>query len=177
MPESATAREKVLTERNGSAASELTPAANNVVIPGTPAPVRSITGETVSITNKGNPMDWDDEDDGAKTAIARPGELPGLLALRAARKQPTPPPAFSAESQVDLPQQSAPSLQPLQDSYGDFDAVRPRRTGLILALLVLAALAVFGLLVLLDVVPLPKVPGSGRKVGQVIQVQASRAAT
>jgi serine/threonine protein kinase len=165
-PETTTAREKVIGDKRPV---DLTPAANNVVIAGTPPLSRSSTGETISITNKGNPMDWEDEeDDGAKTAIARPGELPGLLALRAARKPPTPPPAFSPDSQVDLPQQqSAPSLPPVDD-FDDLDMVRPRRTGLILALLVLAALAIGGLLVLLDVVPLPKLPGSGRKVGQLV---------
>ena len=54
VPESTTAREKVLIEKNGSAASELTPAANNMVIPGAPAPVRSIT----SFLKPARPVWW-----------------------------------------------------------------------------------------------------------------------
>jgi hypothetical protein len=164
-----TSREKVLAS---TPSQELTPAANNVVIAGgSPNPPRTITGETISITNKGNPMDWeeDDDDEGAKTAIAKPGELPGLAALRAGRR-PVPSPTPFRPEPMDEPQASAPSLPeagPFDDEE-DFEMVRPKRTGLILALLVLAALAVGGLLVLLDIVPLPKLPGAGRKVGQYV---------
>ena len=158
--ESTTSRERVLTDKVTSAAAsqEMTPAANNVFAAA--APPRAITGETQSITNKGNPMDWED-DEGAKTAIARPGELPGLPALRGARRAVAAP-------QPSTPAPTASSLPAVEDDEGDdFDHVRPRRTGLILALLVLAALAVGGLLVLLDIVPLPRLPGAGRKVGSL----------
>ena len=177
---STTSREKVLTDKGPPAASELTPSVPNAMVAaaGTPAvPPRSITSETLSITNKGNPMDWeDDDDDGAKTAIAKPNELPGLLALRAARRPPPSPAPFTAAADNhEAPVQSAPSLPPV-DSFDDLAAVRPRRTGLILVLLVLlvlAALAVGGLLVLLDIVPLPKLPGSGHKVGLLAPVRCS----
>ena len=171
-PESSTAREKALTDKVTSA-QELTPAANNLVNTG--APPRTITGETQSITNKGNPMDWEeDEDDGAKTAIAKPGELPGLSALRGARRPVPAPQPFTAEP-VHGPAPSATS--PVQDDEEgqDFDRVRPRRTGLILALLVLAALAVGGMLVLLDIVPLPRLPG-GRRVGALHLAQPAASA-
>ena len=87
--------------------------------PAAMAPRRPPSGETLSITNKGNPMDWDDDDEGAKTAIAKPGELPGYPLLRqqvlAARKPPVPV-LFSED---DLAQKSgAPSetdLQPTED--------------------------------------------------------------
>ncbi|MDP3154736.1 MAG: protein kinase [Archangium sp.] len=150
---------------------ELTPAANNPPAPiANPVlPPRTITGETVSITHKGNPMDWEDDDDGAKTAIAKPGELPGVL--RGARRPPPSPVPFSAAS-VEQPM-SSPSL-PQVDSFDEVARVRPRRTGLILALLVLAMLAVGGLLVLLDIVPLPRLPGGGRKVGALVATQGSR---
>ncbi len=150
---------------------ELTPAANNPAAAGANVvlPQRAVTGETVSITHKGNPMDWDD-DDGAKTAIAKPGELPGLL--RGARRPPPSPVPFSADS-VEQPASST-ALR-AGDSFDDVAMVRPRRTGLILALLVLAMLAVGGLLVLLDIVPLPRFPG-GRRVGVVFVERASRPA-
>jgi hypothetical protein len=120
-------------------------------------------------------MDWEDDDEGAKTAIARPNELPGLIAARAAAvasRRPAPSPlAFNAlEVEPAAPSASGTDFQPTQDrpqlseSAIDLEAVRPRRTGLILALLVLAGLAVLGLLVLLDVVPLPKL-GGGHRVG------------
>ncbi|MDP1821690.1 MAG: protein kinase [Archangium sp.] len=176
-----TSRERVLADRASAPSQELTPAANNVVVAGgSPVPQRTVTGETISITNKGNPMDWEEEDDdeGAKTAIAKPGELPGLAALRAGRR-PVPSPTPFRPEPMDEPQASAPSLPEVGsfDDEEDFEMVRPKRTGLILALLVLAALAVGGLLVLLDVVPLPKLPGGGRKVGQTVHPERSRGAT
>jgi hypothetical protein len=74
--------------------------------------------------------------------------------------------AYDAPSVSDLPAVSGTDFQPtedrpnqLGDSMAQLDVVAPRRTGLILALLVLAALAVLGVLVLLDVVPLPKLGG------------------
>jgi eukaryotic-like serine/threonine-protein kinase len=142
---------------------ELTPAAKVGALNNPVLPPRTISGETISITNKGNPMDWDD-DDGAKTAIAQPGEIPGLVAMRSARRPPPSPVPFSAAA-VEPPL-SSPELPPV-DSRAELEAVRPKRTGLIIALLVLAMLAVGGLLVLLDVVPLPRLPGAGRKVGSL----------
>ena len=59
------------------------------------------------------------------------------------------------------------------DSLAELQAVRPRRTGLILLLLVLAALAVLGTLILLDVVPLPKL-GAPLKVGTVLPLPPGR---
>ncbi|MFO0595125.1 MAG: protein kinase [Myxococcaceae bacterium] len=165
---------------------------NEVPRPPPNAPPRTQSGDTLSITNKGNPMDWED-DEGVKTAIARPNELPGMLELRAARKsqqsqaappppappQPQPQPAFNPElddapelvtgpSRPDLQGLSSPSLPSIStgagtdpramspDSLAELEAVKPRSTGWILALLVLVALAVVGALVLLDVIPLPK---------------------
>jgi hypothetical protein len=171
---STTARERLQTDKAQAVASDLTPSVPNA---GVAPPPRSTTSETLSITNKGNPMDWeDDDDDGAKTAIAKPDELPGLLALRAARR-PVPAPAlFTAEPEnQEAPAQASSSSLPPVDSFEDLPEVRPRRTGLILALLVLALLAVGGLLVLLDIVPLPKLPGTGHKVGlNVFPSQTSR---
>lgn len=141
----------------------LTPAApaGNTVLP-----PRNPTGETISITHKGNPMDWEDDDDGAKTAIAKPGELPGLLTLRGARRPPPAPVSFSAASVEQPPPRALPAV----DSFDDLSMVRPRRTGLILTLLVLAMLAVGGLLVLLEIVPLPRFPGT-RRVGALVSDQ------
>ncbi len=151
-------------------------------------PARTVSGETLSITHKGNPMDWDDDDDeGAKTAIARPNELPGLIAARAqaqqARRPPPSPVAFNAAevqqpgSVSDLPSVSGTDFQPTDgramdpaDSQVDLEGVRPRRTGLVVALLVLAVLAVLGVLVLLDVVPLPRL--GGKAVGVVLVASA-----
>lgn len=162
----ASSREKVLTDKV-SPASEPTAPRNDAV---SPAPARTMSGETLSITNKGNPMDWEDDDDGAKTAIARPNELPGLIAARAAAvaRRPAPSPLAFNALEVEQPP-SGTDFQPTEDraqamdSMAELEAVRPRRTGLILALLVLAGLAVLGMLVLLDVVPLPKF--GGQKVG------------
>ncbi|MFT3712600.1 MAG: protein kinase [Archangium sp.] len=167
---SSTQRDKVLTEKNENSVPR--PAPQPPQMPGMPRQ----SGETISITNKGNAMDWED-DEGVKTAIARPGELPGMAELRALRRPVSQPSNFNAGA-GDAPAASQPSLEPLSASQGDlpvvagmstqsqadFDAVRPRRTGLILALLVLGALAVLGALVLLDVLPLPKF-GAGPRVG------------
>ncbi len=153
-----TQREKVLTDKAPNV--ELTPP---MAAPPPVLPPRTLSGETLSITGKGNAMDWDDDDDdeGAKTAIALPNELPGLIAARAARR-PAPSPVNFNARQVEQPP-SGTDFQPTEDrqmapldSLEDLDAVRPPRTGLILALLVLAALAVLGMLVLLDIVPIPK---------------------
>ncbi len=159
-----TSRERVMTDKV-QGAQELTPAASPAVLPVGNAvlPARTNTGETVSITNRGNPMDWEDDDEGAKTAIANPGEIPGLSATRANRRPPPSPVAFTADPADQ--QASVPSLEPAE-SYDDLAAVRPRRAGLVLALLVLALLAIGGLLVLLDVIPLPRIPAA-RKVGQL----------
>jgi hypothetical protein len=165
---SSTQRDKVLTEK---AESSQRPPPAPPQMPPTPRQ----SGETISITNKGNAMDWED-DEGVKTAIARPGELPGMAELRALRRPPPQPTNFSAQQAE--PATSQPSLDPVSasqadlpvvpgmstQSQADFDAVRPRRTGLILALLVLGALAVIGALVLLDVLPLPRF-GPGPRVG------------
>jgi hypothetical protein len=155
-----TSREKVPERVNHQ---ELTPAANNAAVFVPAGPSRTTSSDTLSITNKGNPMDWEDDDDGAKTAIAKPNELPGLLALRTSRRSPAVPAPFVPEPH-DAPVQSSPSLAPV-DSFDDLSMVRPRRTGLLVALAVLAALAIGGLLVLFDVIPLPRLPGSGHKVG------------
>ena len=128
-------------------------------------PPRTATGETISITNRGNPMDWEDDEDGAKTAIAQPGEIAGLLSMRANRRPPPSPVAFTADPADQ--QASVPSLQQV-DSFDDVAMVKPRRAGLVIALLVLALLAVGGLLVLFDVIPLPRFPASGKKVGLLV---------
>lgn len=170
---SSTQRDKVLTEK----VNETTARGNSAPPPPQMPPTPRQSGETISITNKGNPMDWED-DEGVKTAIARPNELPGMAELRAARRPPPQPTNFNARD-VDVPRpQSEASLDAVQGSGSDlpvvpgmstnsqldFDAVRPKRTGLILALLVLGLLAVLGALVLLDVLPLPRI-GPGPKVG------------
>ncbi len=157
-----TAREKVAPPR--SVSQDLTPASNPMVSYSGNLPPRTITGETISITGKGNPMDWED-DEGAKTAIAKPNELPGLKALRAGRRPPPAPEPFTPEPNDQA--QSVASLPPV-DSEADLALVRPKRTGLIIALCVLAALAIGGLLVLLDIVPLPRRSGGVRKVGQMV---------
>ena len=169
---STTSRERVLTDKVPGA-EELTPAAspqvqaaNNPVLP-----ARSVTGETISITNRGNPMDWEDDEDGAKTAIANPGEIPGLAAVRARRPPPSPV-AFTADAADQ--QASVPALEPVE-SFDDLAVVRPKRTGLVIALLVLAMLAVGGLLVLLDVIPLPRLSPAGKKVGLVLPLPAQEA--
>ncbi len=182
----AAARKNAPTQASGSPSVQVVQgsteptAPRNEALPAAPVspvlPPRTITGETLSVTNKGNPMDWEDDDDGAKTAIARPNELPGLVAARQAVRRPAPSPvAYDAPSVSDLPQVSGTDFQPtedrpnqLGDSMAQLDVVAPRRTGLILALLVLAALAVLGVLVLLDVVPLPKL--GGQRVGAVTSI-------
>lgn len=165
-----TSRERVertpaSTAPDTSASQELTPAMANQAVPSTPnnpvLPARSITGETISITGQGNPMDWEDDDEGAKTAIAKPEEIPGLAAVRARRPPPSPEP-FKPEAADSGA--SVPDMPPV-DSFGNLEAVRPKRTGLIITLLVLALLAVGGLLVLLDVIPTPKIGSGPRKVG------------
>jgi serine/threonine protein kinase len=175
-----TQRDKVLTDKVSSAGEPTAPRSDPVL-----PPPRTVSGETLSITNKGNPMDWEDDDEGAKTAIARPNELPGLVEARAAAvasRRPAPSPlAFNAlEVEPAVPSASGTDFQPTQDrpqvseSAMELEAIRPRRTGLILALLVLGGLAVLGLLVLLDVVPLPKL-GGGHKVGaRVVQLSERR---
>jgi serine/threonine protein kinase len=160
-PGESTQRDKVLTDRVSDAQRAPPP-------PQLPPPPRQ-SGETVSITNKGNPMEWED-DEGVKTAIARPNELPGLAELRAARKAPQPS-NFDARDAAPL-SPSEPSVQVVGSANSlpvipgvstnsglDFEAVRPRRTGLIIALLVLGVLALLGALVLLDVLPLPRLAG------------------
>ncbi|MFZ5444734.1 MAG: serine/threonine protein kinase [Myxococcota bacterium] len=136
------------------------------------APPRTETGETLSITNRAAPWDEDDDDDGAKTAIARPNELPGLLAARAAKRPPPSPLAFDAKDVVQPPSgtdfQPTADRAPSFDSAAELEAVRPRRAGLIVLLLVLAALAVVGTLMLLDVVPIPRL--GGKTVGAVTQL-------
>ena len=129
-------------------------------MPPLPPRGRTETGETLSITNRADPRDWED-DEGAKTAIAMPGELPGVLRGKrpTATVKPVPAPAPFNPSAADVarPGDSLPSLTPADDSsFDDLEAVRPQRTGLIVALLVLAALAIAGLLVLLDIIPLPR---------------------
>ena len=162
-----TSRERVLTDKatNGQ---EQTPAVSpmtQTVAGGPVLPPRSATGETISITNRGNPMDWEDDDDGAKTAIAQPGEIPGLMSMRANRRPPPSPVAFTADPADQ--QASVPALQQV-DSFDDVAMVKPRRAGLVIALLVLALLAVGGLLVLFDVIPLPRLSSSGKKVGLLV---------
>jgi hypothetical protein len=160
-----TSRERVgpaaTTASDNGASQELTPALANPAVPvpiNNPVlPVRTSTGETISITGKGNPMDWEDDDEGAKTAIAKPEEIPGLVAARAARRPPPSPEPFRpdpSDQGASVPDMSA------VDSFDNLEPVRPKRTGLIIALLVLALLAIGGLLVLLDVIPTPKLPGS-----------------
>jgi hypothetical protein len=140
-------REQFLAARKNGAPPAATPPAQEL----TPAaPQRSVTSETISITNKGNPMDWED-DDGAKTAIARPGELPGqAIARLTGSRRPVAP----APNDV-----SAAALEPVQDEYDSSEDLPPlprqSRGGLIIAFVVLALLAVLGLLVLLDVIPMP----------------------
>ncbi len=109
-----------------------------------PEPPRSMTGETLSITNKADPRDWDD-DDGGKTAIAQPNEMPHLMAPR---KRPVPQPVRTQADEESASQYA--------DSMVDLPEVPQRRTALVVVLLVLFALAVGGLLVLLDVIPLGK---------------------
>ncbi|PZR04339.1 MAG: hypothetical protein DI536_34520 [Archangium gephyra] len=117
---------------------------------------RSATGETLSITNKADPRDWDD-DDGGKTAIAGPNELPNMMQPK---KRPVPQPA---------PMRT----QPDPESFQELEPVAaPRRTGLVVVLLILFALAVGGLLVLLDVIPLP----GARRVGVVETASSQRLA-
>jgi len=165
-------REKVLTERQ----------TDPVRAVDRTAPLRSSSGETLSVTNKGNPSDWDD-DEGVKTAVARPNELPGMLELRAsamaARRPPPQPVNFNAldeepaASSPDLPSVSSDSYPPAsavsggdlptvdqpmsQQSLEELEAVRPPRSGLVVVLIVLGVMALLGALVLLDILPLPKV--------------------
>ncbi len=119
-----------------------------------PEPPRSMTSETLSITNKADPRDWED-DDGGKTAIAGPNELPNMM----------PPPKRKT---APVPATRPPPQQTYEDSEVELEQVAPRRTGLVVVLLVLFALAVAGVLVLLDVIPLP----GSRRVGEVVQVSS-----
>jgi serine/threonine protein kinase len=165
-------RDKVLTDRQ----------ADPVRAVDRPAPLRTSSGETLSVTNKGNPSDWDD-DEGVKTAVARPNELPGMLELRAsamaARRPPPQPVNFNAldeepaASSPDLPSVSSDSYPPAsavsggdlptvdqpmsQQSLEELEAARPPRTGLVVVLILLGVMALLGALVLLDILPLPKV--------------------
>ncbi|MGV3624538.1 MAG: serine/threonine protein kinase [Archangium sp.] len=117
---------------------------------------RTNTSETLSITNKADPRDWEDDDDG-KTAIAGPNELPNMMPQK---KRPVPQPA---------PMRT----QPDPESFQDLEPVAaPRRTGLVVVLLILFALAVGGLLVLFDVIPLagPKRVGALEAPGEVTRL-------
>jgi serine/threonine protein kinase len=144
--------------KESAAVAPAAPAAPPVESPPVPqAPLRTTTGETISITNKGAPLDWED-DDGAKTAIAKPGELPGQAVARLRRNTVAPQP-FTPDPVNDV---SAAQLEPVPEDE-DFDSSenlpplpKERRVGLILAFIVLAMLAVAGLLVLLDIIPLPR---------------------
>jgi len=166
----ASPREKVLTDKVLPTRETTAPRSDAV-----PAATRTASGDTLSITNKGNPMAWEDDDEGVKTAIARPNELPGLIAARAAAvaRRPAPSPLAFDGLEVEQPP-SGTNFQPTEDraqpmdSMAEQEAEQPRRTGLILALVVLAALAVLGMLVLLDVVPLPKLGGRKAGAGQVL---------
>lgn len=109
-----------------------------------PSPARSVTSETLSITNKAPDPRFDYDDDG-QTAIASPEELgraktsePARRKPATARVPPVPRPMPPAESLVDLPAV----------------AQEPRRTGLFVLLGVLFVAVVAGLLVLFDVIHL-----------------------
>ncbi|MEW5742718.1 MAG: protein kinase [Myxococcota bacterium] len=104
----------------------------------TPPEGRDMDGETLSITNRGapQPSDWDDGDDeGARTAIARPQEVLGKMA--------------SARSDEDMR-----ATHDVDGSALALQAVGGRGRWLVVALVLLALLAIAGVLVLLDVIPM-----------------------
>jgi serine/threonine protein kinase len=123
--------------------------------PARPVAPRSITGETLSITGKGEAMSWDD-DDGAKTAIAAPGEVAAEI-----RK-------IHRQSKANIAAQQASKSKP-EGELPPIDGGRGR-AALIVTLVVLALLAVLGVLVLLEVVPLPGAkPAVGALVAPVLR--------
>ena len=99
---------------------------------------RDTDGETLSITNRGPPpTDWDDDDDvGARTTIARPAEVLGQIARHSEEDLRATHDHEPESSEVSLPE------------------VRGRSRALVVVLVVLALLAIAGVLVLLDVIPL-----------------------
>ncbi|MEW6435417.1 MAG: protein kinase [Myxococcota bacterium] len=104
--------------------------------PALKVPPRDTDGDTLSITNRGSPpTDWDDDDVGARTTIARPDEVLGQI-----KKQ-------QSDDDLRATQEREPSSVYLRE-------VRWRSRALMVVLVAMALLAVVGILVLLEVIPL-----------------------
>ncbi len=104
------------------------------------APARSVTSETLSITNKAPDPRFDYDDDG-RTAIAMPDEMGRSKSDAPAKRKP---------ATARTPAKNVPPAE----SFAELQPVEPKRTGLFVLLGFLFVAVVAGLLVLFDVIHL-----------------------
>jgi hypothetical protein len=99
-----------------------------------PIPVRTTTGDTLSITNKGAPMDWSDDEPEAKTAIGLPFDV-------VSNKPPTvrraPAPALVTEPSRAVMAETTNDLNDDDDFRETVASVQGNRSSTVLLLLLI----------------------------------------